>query len=241
MFSDQSDFDIRCEWGAPGIRAVGSSADVLVIVDVLSFSTCVDVAVSRGAKVFPCRWKDAIASTYATQLEAELAGARGDEGRFSLSPVSMQRATAGMRIALPSPNGSELTMEAAALEKIVLTGCFRNCRTVADYASTLGGTIAVIPAGERWPDGTLRPAVEDLAGAGAILANLPGRLSPEALAAVGAWNAVKNDLTRFLTACASGRELIQKGFEKDVTIAAEFNASKTIPRYRELAFVHPSK
>ena|SRR5437870_5424641 len=88
--NDQLRFDVRCEWGLPGIRLVGASADVLIIVDVLSFSTCVEVAVSRGARVFPYRWKDETAREYATQVGAELAVQRGQTGRFSLSPVSMQ-------------------------------------------------------------------------------------------------------------------------------------------------------
>jgi hypothetical protein len=42
-----------CEWGAKGIEVLGPHAAVLVIVDVLSFSTAVDVAVSRGRYGLP--------------------------------------------------------------------------------------------------------------------------------------------------------------------------------------------
>src|SRR6185436_3334970 len=100
MFHDQSNFDLRCEWGLPGVHLVGSLADVLIIVDVLSFSTCVDVAVARGATIFPFRWKDDRAAQFAAQHHAEVAVARGQRGRFSLSPLSMLAAAEGTRIVL---------------------------------------------------------------------------------------------------------------------------------------------
>jgi 2-phosphosulfolactate phosphatase len=237
LFYDQSAFDIRCEWGLAGVRLVGGLADVVVIVDVLSFSTCVDVAVSRGAGIFPYRWKDQNAPEYAVQCGAELAGRRGEPGKFSLSCASMFNAVTGSKIVLPSPNGSALTMEAADLGRIVLSGCFRNCRAVAQYAQAHGKTIAVIPAGERWPDASLRPAAEDFAAAGAIIANLRGTASPEASVALATWNGIKNDLAAFLESCASGRELIERGFAEDVAIAAKLDTSATVPVLRQSAFV----
>lgn len=237
MFYDQSDFDVRFEWGLSGVRLVGGAECVTIIVDVLSFSTCVDVATSRGAAIFPYRWKDESANAYAERLGAELARRRGEPGRYSLSPESMLKVTESEKIVLPSPNGSELTTEAESLGGVVIAGCFRNCGAVARYAASLGKPIAVIACGERWPDGTLRPAVEDHAAAGAIIVELPGTLSPEASAAVAVWNAARNDLGRFLTTCASGRELIERGFENDVLIAAQLNVSSTVPVLREHAYV----
>jgi 2-phosphosulfolactate phosphatase len=233
----QLNFNVRCEWGLPGIRWVGSSADVVIIVDVLSFSTCVDVAVARGAKVIPYQWQDETASAYASQIGAELAGPRGQTGQFSLSPLSMRNAVAGTRIVLPSPNGSELTTESPTSGRMVLAGCFRNCQAVAAFAAAHGKAIAVIPCGERWPNGTLRPAVEDFAAAGAIIASLPGALSPEASAAIAVWNAARNDMSNFLASCVSGQELIERGFEEDIRIASEINASTTVPTLHEGAYI----
>ena len=57
MFYDQTGFDARFEWGIEGIRRLAPVSDVMVIVDVLSFSTAVDVAlaaeldVSRAAPI----------------------------------------------------------------------------------------------------------------------------------------------------------------------------------------------
>ena len=68
---------VLLEWGTDGLDALGPSADVIVIVDVLSFSTCVDVAVGRGATVHPYRWRDDSAATFAAEHDAHLAKRRG--------------------------------------------------------------------------------------------------------------------------------------------------------------------
>jgi 2-phosphosulfolactate phosphatase len=53
---------VLAEWGLGGIDALRDRVAVLVIVDVLSFSTAVDVAVSRGAKVYPFPYEDMVAA-----------------------------------------------------------------------------------------------------------------------------------------------------------------------------------
>ena len=85
--------------------------------------------------------------------------------------------------------------------------------------------IGVVPAGERWGDGSLRPAYEDLVGAGAVVDRLaeqdPGlRLTPEAEAAALAFRAL-----RPLEQCPSGAELVEKGYAEDVRIAGEVDVT----------------
>jgi phosphosulfolactate phosphohydrolase-like enzyme len=46
----------RFDWGVAGAAELSRACSVLVMVDVLSFSTAVDVAVSRGIRVHPLPW-----------------------------------------------------------------------------------------------------------------------------------------------------------------------------------------
>src|SRR5512132_133426 len=109
MVRDDTDFQIRCEWGEAGARALAPLSDVLVIVDVLSFCTCVDIATARGAQVYPYRWKDASSRAFAESKGAVLAGGRGTDSNYSLSPASLLEIPAGSRLVLPSPNGAALS------------------------------------------------------------------------------------------------------------------------------------
>ena len=131
---------------------------------------------------------------------------------------------------MPSPNGSTLSSVAASLNKRVIAGCFRNARAVADTLRDSGWSGTVIAAGERWPDGTLRPALEDLVGAGAILSYLDETdMSPEAKVAVVAFRSVAANLQSTLMDCVSGRELVERGFSADVEIASRLNESAVVP------------
>src|SRR5207249_6653331 len=131
--------------------------------------------------------------------------------RSSLPPDSCLEAPPGLRCVLPSPNGAQVTLAAARTATVILAGSLRNARAVAEAAARLGATFNVIAAGERWPDGSLRPALEDWLGAGAILSALPGGRSPEAASAVAVFQAHRGHLVETLDSCASGREQHARG------------------------------
>ena len=227
MYLDQSDFDVRCEWGLEGVTRLAPISDVVVIVDVLSFSTSVDIATGNGAEVYPYRHRDD-AAAYAESLGAVPASThRTARASYSLSPASLLHIPAGTRLVLPSPNGSTLTLSTG--EATTFAGCLRNAGAVARAAQNAGRRIAVIAAGERWPDGTLRPAFEDLVGAGAIISRLAGRRSPEARAAEAVFAQFAGELLSCIEQCISGKELIERGFAEDVRLAASLDASSTVP------------
>ncbi|EGX99705.1 2-phosphosulfolactate phosphatase [Nitrospirillum viridazoti Y2] len=231
---------VHSEWGLAGVEALRERVAVLVIVDILSFSTAVDIATSRGAAILPFAYGDAAAAqTAADKAGAVLAAPRNAGGQLSLSPRSLTTITSGTRLMLPSPNGSRLSLAGGAAK--VMAGCLRNVVAVARQAHMLaeGGDIAVIPAGERWPDGSLRPAVEDLLGAGAIIAALDLPTSAEARVARDAHRAAGPDLADIIRGSQSGRELAGWGYADDVELALELNVSTTAPVLRDGAYQAP--
>ncbi|MDX3662937.1 2-phosphosulfolactate phosphatase [Streptomyces sp. ID05-26A] len=213
MFS-QEGYQLRLEWGPDGVRAL-RDCDVLVVVDVLSFTTSVDLVVGNGGQVRPSRWKPASGKT--------------------LRPASLVEA-AGL-VELPSPNGSNLCSLAGETGAHVLAACLRNATAVARRAQELGKTIGVVPGGERWgldilksgprEFGPLRPCVEDYLGAGAVLAALQGTASPEARMAATAFRTT--DVPAAVRDCGSGRELIENGHTADVGLATQINVSGVAP------------
>ncbi|WP_433269602.1 2-phosphosulfolactate phosphatase [Actinosynnema sp. CS-041913] len=221
---------LRLEWGDEGVTTLGGLCAVLVIVDVLSFSTAVDIAVGRGASVRPVRWAD------------REGAARPADASWSLRPSSLVDLPAGTELELPSPNGATLCDLAAGTESIVLAGCLRNARAVALAARELarGGPIGVIAAGERWGvhlnsptrahRGPLRPAVEDQLGAGAVLASLLGYGSASVEACLAAEMFARSSVEDVLAGCVSGRELITGGHGADVALASRVNVSTAVPR-----------
>ena len=223
----QTDFDVRFDWGSAGVRSVEVGSTV-VIVDVLRFTTAVESATSCGAAVFPYRWRDESADEFARSIGAHLAGGN-DPNCLSLSPLSLFRLRPADNVVIPSPNGSTCAVIAAEKNSTVLAGCLRNVAAIGEYLREIESPITVIACGELWPDGTLRPSLEDLLGAGAILAELGGRISPEARAAVWAWNGARTDVESVIRECASGKELVAKGHLSDVIYASEVNSSRAVP------------
>ena len=236
----QSGFDRRFEWGLTGAQRLAQEVDVLVVVDVLSFSTAVDVAVARGAVVIPVRCGDERAKALAQELGAPLAVGRSESlagGGYSLSPVSLASIPAGSRLVLPSPNGAAICADVAVTAVTIFAGCLRNAGAVAQACMAEGPTIGVVAAGEKWLDGSLRPALEDIAGAGLILAALGGSPSPEARSAIAVAREVE---PASLSECASARELVGLGFADDVAMAMASDTSAVAPTLREGAFVDGS-
>ena len=227
---------IELEWGPTGLRTLAERCPAIVIVDVLSFSTSVSVAVSRGAVVWPHNGSDR-AEELARAIGATLVRGRNNREGRTLSPASLLDVAVGDRLVMPSLNGSALSTGSLMSGLNVVAGSLRNARAVADWLAPRFDHVGLVPSGEQWADGSLRVAYEDLVGAGAVAARLRDlhltvTLSPEADAAARAF-----DTLRPLSQCPSGVELVERGFAQDVELAEQVDADNVVPVLRDGRYV----
>ena len=92
------------------------------------------------------------------------------------------------------------------------------------------------PAGEQWPDGGLRPGIEDLLGAGAVIHHLDLPCSPEAQVMQDAYRTAGRGVARLVRASVSGRELVDGAFPGDVDLALERDVSTSAPLLTDGAY-----
>jgi 2-phosphosulfolactate phosphatase len=239
MLFDQSPYDCRMEWGRRGAREAAERGDILIIVDVLSFSSTVVSALHYGALIYPYP-PNLDGKEYARMMEAEYILGRaeaGREGKPTLSPASFNEMHVEKKYVLSSLNGAFCTWIASGVPAL-LAGSLLNASSAASVGNKLSkqlnASITVIPCGEQWHevtdyDDTLRPSVEDYLGAGTILSYLDGNKSPEAQVCENAFNSSRSRIRELLWECGSGRELRERGFENDVEHCSRLNAMKVVP------------
>jgi 2-phosphosulfolactate phosphatase len=130
MFT-QDGFGVRLEWGMDGVETLAPHCTVLIIVDVLAFSTSIDMIVAQGGKIT----------------------LRPADGRPTglRRPSELKSVQPGTEIIMTSPNGGRLCTRAAQQTQ-VMAGCLRNAAAVADKAIDLAdrGPVGIIAAGEQW-------------------------------------------------------------------------------------------
>lgn len=243
----QKPFQCKLDWGAGGAARASRRAEIVVIVDTLSFSTAVANAVSRGGIIYPCGDGDdrfRIAETIGGEASVHRSEVPS-LGRFSLSPSSFDTLESGTKVALWSPNGAQCCRSAASAPAVLL-GAFANASAVARIVSEIMLkkclAVTVVPCGERIPlgrnqFGEMRIAIEDYLAAGCILSQLDGQMSPEASVSVTAFNGSKSSLEQLVLDSVSGREARRGGFESDVRFACRLNSIDAVPIMRDGAFV----
>lgn len=246
QFEPWPDTQVHVEWGTSGAALAAARGDLVILVDVLSFSTSMSIACNRGATLFVYSQPELEAQggrkEVARRLNAKVIGKsrHAEPGGYSLSPSSLVNCEPNLRLIMTSLNGAHCVAESGG-KYPCLIGCFRNRNATADYASALLSAdadsprrVTLIACGEQWSSvsdhSAPRPGLEDWLGAGAIVAALVEHgltASVEALAAKATFLASSNQLVDVLTDCVSGRELITRGFGVDIALAAQLDVDQS--------------
>jgi 2-phosphosulfolactate phosphatase len=197
----QDGYRCRLEWGWRGAREAANRGEIVVIVDVLRFSSAVATAAQHGVVVYPCELHGEV-QAMARRHDA-VAGGRSLDARFSLSPSTFVDAAPGTRVVLPSPNGATCTLLARAAPHAFAASLLNASAVAAEVSRLLDASsldVTVVTCGERWgevnEDGELRFALEDYLGAGAVLSALRHERSPEADVCAAAFEASRAESPR---------------------------------------------
>lgn len=203
---DQSRYHVRCEWGREGLRRLAPT-DIVVVVDVLRFSSTVTEAVADGP--------------VALDERAHAASRNG-------AAVADEAGRGGALVLLGCLRNASAVAEAIAEEQ------HRRARRTS---VAIIGAGERVPGADDAPvrfaveDHLGAGAVIDALGIRGI-----DHTSPEAAAAGEAFRGLRGAVRHLLTASGSGQELLERGAADEVRWAAEIDVSSRVPVLRHGAF-----
>ena len=205
---DQRRYQVRHDWGIEGLRRL-APADVVVIVDVLRFSTTVTDAVARGESV------PLDASAHAVSLNGAAVADAARESDAVVLLGCLRNASAVARAVL------DIQHRRAERTSIAVIA-----------AGELGGRQPEAPLRFAVEDQLGAGAIVDALGALGI-----DHTSPESAAACEAFRGLRGAVRHLLTASGSGQELLDRGARDEVLDAAAVDAASVVPVLRDGSFV----
>ena len=205
---DQHRYQVRHEWGAAGLERL-APADVVVVVDVLRFSTTVTDAVARG---------ETVPLDYAAHA-----------GSLNGAAVAQVAAETGALVMLGCLRNASAVARAILAEQ-QRRGDRTSIAIVA--AGELGGREPGAPLRFAVEDQLAAGAIVDALGALGV-----DHTSPEAAAAGESFRGLRAAVRHLLTASGSGQELLDLGRRDEVLNAAVVDAASAVPVLRDGVFV----
>ncbi len=204
---DQSTYQVRLDWGVDGLARL-APADIVVVVDVLRFSSSIVRAVERGEDVPLDAAAHAVSLNGAAVAEAAartgalvlVAGLRNASAVATAVLAEQKRRGARTSVAL-IPAGERTGREAGSVLRFAVEDQL-GAGAIVDALGTLG----------------------------------IDHTSPDAAVAGESFRALRRAVTHLLTASGSGLELIARGERDDVTAAAALDAASVVPVLRDRVF-----
>jgi 2-phosphosulfolactate phosphatase len=240
VFAPWSRAQVHIEWGMIGARQAADRGDVAVIVDVLSFSTEIVLAVAAGkvCLVYSDAELEAMGGIEAAAAALDARPHRRFR-RFGADDAALPAtgsgpSASGERVLFRSSNGASCTGAAEAAPELLI-GSFRNARACAGHvtrllASRSAHRVTLVACGSVTAaegERRFRPALEDWLAAGQIAAYLASSglvLSPEAHAAACGWPG-----SEMLSACVAANALIEADLDEMVELALAIDCTDVVP------------
>jgi 2-phosphosulfolactate phosphatase len=222
-------------WGPTGVREAIARNDLVVVVDVLRFSSTVTTAVANGFTIIPLS-DPRKAERLSIDTGMPVSGKTG-VARYSLSPLDYVNPKQVEELILVSSNGG------ACVEEIPgggtgFIGCFLNARTLGRVMRGIsereGRNVTVVAAGEVPEDQAdgplaLRFAIEDYLACGLIFFELKLGLTADATLCMRAYESSKMDYLDLIKRSESGRYLITRGHEYDISHCVQRSIYEIVP------------
>jgi 2-phosphosulfolactate phosphatase len=205
---DQSRYQVRFEWGSDGLDRLAAS-DIVVVVDVLRFSTTVTDRVAAGEDVPLDDAAHAVSLNGAAV--AEHAAAKG--AMVLLGCLRNAAAVADALLAEQRRRAARTSIAVIAAGELASREADAPLRFAVEDLLGAGAVIEAI--GERGLDHT----------------------SPEAAAACEAFRGLRGAVRHLLTASGSGQELLDRDARDEVLNAAQTDAVASVPVLRDGVFV----
>jgi 2-phosphosulfolactate phosphatase len=205
---DQRRYQVRMEWGVPGLERL-APADIVVVVDVLRFSTTVIGILERDGES-PL---DAAAHAVSINGAAVAEAAVRTEALVLLGALRNASAVGAAVAAEQGRRGDRTSIAVIA-------------------AGELTGSEAGAPLRFAIEDQLGAGAVIDALGRHGI-----DHTSPDVAAACESFRALRRATKHLLTASGSGLELLDAGLRDEVLAAAELDAASVVPALRNGRFV----
>ncbi|HEX5857035.1 MAG TPA: 2-phosphosulfolactate phosphatase [Microbacterium sp.] len=205
---DQGTYQVRLEWGTDGLARL-AAADVIVVVDVLRFTTAATDAVTAG---------DAFAlddAAHGVSINGAAVAAAGAATGAVVLLGCLRNASAVAAAVLAEQERRGDRTSIAVIAAGELAGRQQGSPLRFCVEDQLGAGAIIDALGERGIDHT----------------------SPEAAVAAEAFRGLRRAARHLLTASGSGRELSARGRAEEVAHASAIDASTAVPVLRGEAFV----
>jgi 2-phosphosulfolactate phosphatase len=212
--------------------------EIVVVVDVLRFSSSVIVALDRGAKsIIPVKTLVQAKRLYNRDRRLILAGERGGKRpkgfHLGNSPTELRRATLKDKTLVMTTTNGTAALEYLRGAKPLLIGSFINARAVSEKVPELsrdGTGISIVLASNA--GGFF---LEDLICAGLLVSSLTGRrgeMNDAARAARLAWLTSSSDLEAAVRESFHAKYLESIGYGEDVDFCLRRDAYDVLPLLR---------